>query len=88
MRTRHAVMLALSVLSIPAVSMPLQKARALEPERYTVYCADDRIEVSFLGPRTDEGAPRLQCLPVPELYELLKRVEFCAEEFCRRGGEL
>ena len=47
MRTRHAVMLALSVLSIPAVSMPLQKARALEPEKYTVYCADDRIEVSF-----------------------------------------
>lgn len=47
MRTRHVVMLALSVLSIPAVSMPVQKARALEPERYTVYCADDRIEVSF-----------------------------------------
>lgn len=47
MRTRHAVMLALSVLSISAVSIPLEKARALEPEKYTVYCADDRIEVSF-----------------------------------------
>ena len=45
MRTRHAVMLALSALSIPAVSIPLEKARALEPEKYTVYCADDRIEV-------------------------------------------
>ena len=41
------VLFALSVLSIPAVSMPVQKAQALEPERYTVYCADDRIEVSF-----------------------------------------
>jgi len=47
MRTRHAVMLALSALSIPAVSMPLQKAIALEPEKYTVYCANDHIEVSF-----------------------------------------
>ncbi|AZV21997.1 MULTISPECIES: hypothetical protein [unclassified Mesorhizobium] len=25
----------------------VQKARALEPEKYTVYCANDRIEVSF-----------------------------------------
>ncbi|WP_210173858.1 hypothetical protein [Mesorhizobium sp. Root102] len=25
----------------------MQQARALEPERYTVCCADDRIEVSF-----------------------------------------
>ncbi|MER8431428.1 hypothetical protein [Mesorhizobium caraganae] len=47
MRARHAVMLALSALSIPAVSIPLEKARALESEKYTVYCADDRIEVSF-----------------------------------------
>ncbi|MER9354701.1 hypothetical protein NKI61_15610 [Mesorhizobium sp. M0514] len=47
MRTRHAIMLALSVLSIPAVSSPAQKARALEPEKYTVYCANDHIEVSF-----------------------------------------
>ena len=47
MRTRHAVMLALSALSIPAVSIPLERARAVEPEKYTVYCADDRIEVSF-----------------------------------------
>ncbi|MER8641457.1 hypothetical protein [Mesorhizobium sp. M1252] len=47
MRTRHAVMLALSALCIPAVSMPLQKANALEPEKYTVYCANDHIEVSF-----------------------------------------
>ena len=47
MHTRHVFMLALSVLSIPALSVPVQQARALEPERYTVYCADDRIEVSF-----------------------------------------
>ncbi|BAV45324.1 Uncharacterized protein MLTONO_0421 [Mesorhizobium loti] len=47
MRTHHLVMVALSVLSIPVVSMPVQKAGALEPERYSVYCADDRIEVSF-----------------------------------------
>ena len=47
MRMRHAVMLALSALSISVVSMPLQKASALEPEKYTVYCAHDRIEVSF-----------------------------------------
>ncbi|MBZ9776028.1 hypothetical protein [Mesorhizobium sp. CO1-1-8] len=25
----------------------MQKARAMEPERYTVYCANDHIEVSF-----------------------------------------
>jgi hypothetical protein len=43
MRARHAVMLALSMLSIPAVSMPVQKAAALEPERYTVYCADGGV---------------------------------------------
>ena len=47
MRTRHAVMLALSMLSIPAVFIPVQKARALEPDRYTVYCANDHIEGSF-----------------------------------------
>ena len=47
MRTRHAVMLALSMLSIPAVFIPVQKARALEPDRYTVYCANDHIEVSI-----------------------------------------
>ena len=41
------VLLALSVLSVPAISVPVQPARALEPERYTVCCADDRIEVSF-----------------------------------------
>jgi hypothetical protein len=47
MRTHHATMLALCVLSISAVSVPLEKARALEPEKYTVYCANDHIEVSF-----------------------------------------
>ena len=47
MRTHQAIVLALLVLSIPAVSMPLEKARALEPEKYTVYCANDHIEVSF-----------------------------------------
>jgi hypothetical protein len=47
MRTRHVFMPALSALSIPAVSVPVQQAGALEPERYTVYCANDHIEVSF-----------------------------------------
>ncbi|MER8388297.1 hypothetical protein NKJ46_19895 [Mesorhizobium sp. M0166] len=47
MQTRHAIIFVLFTLSILAVSMPVQKAAALEPERYTVYCADDRIEVSF-----------------------------------------
>lgn len=30
-----------------AAIVPSPKAVALEPERYTVYCADERIEVSF-----------------------------------------
>jgi hypothetical protein len=47
MRARHVVMLTLSVLSVPAVSMSVRKARALESEKYTVYCANDHIEVSF-----------------------------------------
>ncbi|MER8866505.1 hypothetical protein NKI19_22800 [Mesorhizobium sp. M0751] len=47
MQMRHAFIFVLSLLSILAVSMPVRKAAALEPERYTVYCADDRIEVSF-----------------------------------------
>ncbi|MER9583710.1 hypothetical protein NKJ90_13305 [Mesorhizobium sp. M0051] len=28
-------------------SRPVKQARALEPERNTVYCANDHIEVSF-----------------------------------------
>ena len=36
------------VLTLGAVFATLATgAVALEPERYTVYCADDRIEVSF-----------------------------------------
>lgn len=38
---------AASVLAMPLTSAPLQIARALEPDRYTVYCADERIEVSM-----------------------------------------
>lgn len=34
-------------LSIPAVPAFVQPAAAYDVERYYVYCADDRIEVSF-----------------------------------------
>ena len=34
-------------LSVPAVPVFSQPAAAYEVERYYVYCADDRIEVSF-----------------------------------------
>ncbi|MER9616033.1 hypothetical protein [Mesorhizobium sp. M0207] len=47
MQMHRAIIFVLFIFSIPAISMPVQKAEALEPERYTVYCADDRIEVSF-----------------------------------------
>jgi hypothetical protein len=35
---------AVSAGAIAVLPVPVQ---ALEPERYTVYCADDRIEISF-----------------------------------------
>jgi hypothetical protein len=48
MRIRSAAALALSaLLSVPTVSLPAAVAQSLEPQRYTVYCADDRIEVSM-----------------------------------------
>jgi hypothetical protein len=51
----------------------------LEPERYTVYCADNRIEVSFWDrEQMDEGPKRLRRLPVPEPQQ---RPEFRPEEF-------
>ncbi|MES0218450.1 hypothetical protein NKL07_24220 [Mesorhizobium sp. C280B] len=59
MQMRHAIIFVLSILSILAVSMPVQKAAALEPERYTVYCADDRIEVSFWD------IEQMRCGPAP-----------------------
>lgn len=46
MRTLSAVMLTLA-LSLPASMTAIKTATALEPEHYTVYCADDRIEISF-----------------------------------------
>jgi len=49
MHSRSVVAMALScALSVPAaVSLPSQPAVAYEVEHYNVYCADDRIEVSF-----------------------------------------
>lgn len=45
---RNALALALACgLSIPAVPVLTQTAAAYEVEHYNVYCADDRIEVSF-----------------------------------------
>lgn len=40
-------LLALAALAISTVWLTSAPADALEPEKYTVYCADDRIEVSF-----------------------------------------
>jgi hypothetical protein len=48
MRMRRAHLLVLSgFLAILAVSLPPRTAQACEVERYSVYCADDRIEISF-----------------------------------------
>ena len=48
MRKTTAVLFATStILSFPIASLGTQPAQALEPQRYTVYCADDRIEVSM-----------------------------------------
>ena len=48
MRTNLALLMALSsALSVPVASVPLQQAAAYEVEHYYVYCADDRIEISF-----------------------------------------
>ena len=49
MNSRSLVAMALScALSVPAaVSLPTQPAVAYEVEHYTVYCADERIEISF-----------------------------------------
>ena len=35
------------VLGLPAMNMATAPAGAYEVDHYTVYCADDRIEVSF-----------------------------------------
>ncbi|MGD9912889.1 MAG: hypothetical protein AB7S80_02320 [Rhizobiaceae bacterium] len=49
MRSRNIAALALAgCLGVPAaVSVETVPARAYEVEKYHVYCADDRIEVSF-----------------------------------------
>ena len=48
MRAGHALALAVSSgLSVPVVSVSVEPARAYEVQHYYVYCADDRIEVSF-----------------------------------------
>ena len=48
MRMNSALVLALSgALSVTVVSVPLQQAQACEVEHYNVYCAGDRIEISF-----------------------------------------
>jgi hypothetical protein len=45
MRIRATIVLLLSAMV--AALVPLQPAMALDVEHYTVYCADDRIEISF-----------------------------------------
>ena len=35
------------ILSLSASLLAPTAAHALDPEKYTVYCADDRIEISF-----------------------------------------
>ena len=49
MQLRSVVAMALScAIAIPAVvSLSAQPAAAYEVEHYTVYCADERIEISF-----------------------------------------
>jgi hypothetical protein len=48
MAARTALALAVAgVLCVPAVPVFTGRAEAYEVERYTVYCADDRIEISF-----------------------------------------
>ena len=38
---------AFTAIAVPVVWLTAEPVQALEAERYTVYCADDRIEVSF-----------------------------------------
>jgi hypothetical protein len=48
MRLRSAFFLGMSgFLAVPVVFAPSPYAQAYEVEHYTVYCADDRIEISF-----------------------------------------
>jgi len=49
MRIRSAFAITVSgLLAIPAaVSVPVVSANAQDIEKYSVYCADDRIEISF-----------------------------------------
>jgi len=45
---RHALSLAAAIgLSIPAIPAFAPPAVAYEVDHYTVYCADERIEISF-----------------------------------------
>lgn len=43
----QSLILGLATLACLPVPGVMRSAAALEPERYTVYCADDRIEISF-----------------------------------------
>ncbi|MER9662164.1 hypothetical protein [Mesorhizobium sp. M0159] len=83
---RHAIIFVLFIFSIPAISMPVQKAEAPEPERYTVYSADDRIEVSFWDIEQMKVRAGSNVCQFRELYELHQRFEFRPKEFWRRGG--
>jgi hypothetical protein len=48
MRTSLAMLFAASAgLTVPMTSASLQPALAQQVDRYTVYCADERIEVSI-----------------------------------------
>lgn len=38
---------AFAAIAVPVVWLTSEPARAQDIERYTVYCADDRIEISF-----------------------------------------
>lgn len=46
-RNFFAVLGFTGALGVPAVSLAPTEAMALEPERYTVYCAAGHIEISF-----------------------------------------
>jgi len=47
MRDVLAILTGVLSLGTLVVTLSAPRAVALEPERYTVYCADERIEVSF-----------------------------------------
>jgi len=46
MRRRYGLALSIALLAQEA-ALPLHQAMAQDVEHYTVYCADDRVEISF-----------------------------------------